>query len=125
MEYLFLKVSSHDTIFFFQPFTSLEMEVASVLKGSAESNLSNDSILTKEEEKALKAMSLEEVIIIKKSDNFFLKQHCNKEMFHIGSFLAVLLFQAKERRAELQKYRALLSYRETKARRQNKIKSKK
>lgn len=36
-----------------------------------------------------------------------------------------VIFQARERLAELRKHRALLSYRETKARWRNKIKSKK
>ncbi|XP_041352481.1 uncharacterized protein LOC121370976 [Gigantopelta aegis] len=74
-----------------KPFTPLEIEVAALLKGS-QNVLKNKKELTPAEERALKAMSLEE---------------------------------AKERRAELQRYRALMSYRETKAKRQKKIKSKK
>ncbi|XP_052088938.1 U3 small nucleolar RNA-associated protein 14 homolog A-like isoform X1 [Mytilus californianus] len=74
-----------------KPRTSLEVEVASLLKGS-ENVVSNKQELTPAEEKALKAMSLEE---------------------------------AGERLAELRKHRALLSYKETKARWRNKIKSKK
>ncbi|XP_064629730.1 U3 small nucleolar RNA-associated protein 14 homolog A-like [Lineus longissimus] len=75
----------------FQPRTPLELEVAKMLHGS-DHVLSKERMLTRAEERALKAMNLEE---------------------------------AKARRAELQKYRALLSYKEAKARRQNKIKSKK
>ena len=39
--------------------------------------------------------------------------------------MCVIVIQARERRAELMKYRALLSYKEAKARWQGKIKSKK
>ncbi|KAK2159152.1 hypothetical protein LSH36_157g01027 [Paralvinella palmiformis] len=71
-----------------QPKTALETEVAALL---GEHKPDPEKVLTPAEEKALKAMSIEE---------------------------------ACQRRAELQKYRALLSYKESKARRQNKIKSK-
>ncbi|XP_033741241.1 uncharacterized protein LOC117328027 [Pecten maximus] len=74
-----------------KPRTPLEMEVAALLQGSPNIPTKNKE-LTKAEEKALQAMSIEE---------------------------------AKERRAELQKHRALLSYKESKARWQKKIKSKK
>ncbi|XP_013403803.1 LOW QUALITY PROTEIN: U3 small nucleolar RNA-associated protein 14 homolog A-like [Lingula anatina] len=74
----------------FQPRTPLEKEIATLLHGS-QNVMMQEKALTAAEEKALKAMSLEE---------------------------------AKTRRAELQKYRALLSYKEAKSRRQNKIKSK-
>ncbi|XP_074662422.1 U3 small nucleolar RNA-associated protein 14 homolog A-like [Tubulanus polymorphus] len=74
----------------FQAQTPLEKEIAALL-GTSSHIIPTDHTLTKAEERALKAMSLEE---------------------------------ARMRRAELQKYRALLSYKEAKARRQNKIKSK-
>ncbi|XP_060077158.1 U3 small nucleolar RNA-associated protein 14 homolog A-like [Ylistrum balloti] len=74
-----------------KPRTPLEMEVAALLQGSQNVPTRNKE-LTKAEEKALQAMSIEE---------------------------------ARERRSELQKHRALLSYKESKARWQKKIKSKK
>lgn len=71
--------------------TPLEEEIAELLRGS-EHVLTQDRELTPAEEKALKAMSVEE---------------------------------AKLRHKNLQRMRALLSYKEAKARRQSKIKSKK
>ncbi|KAL3881431.1 hypothetical protein ACJMK2_027873 [Sinanodonta woodiana] len=74
----------------FQPHTPLELEIAALLRGSK--NIpSKKKELTRAEEEALRAMSLEE---------------------------------AQERRAELQKHRALLSYKEAKSRWQKRIKSK-
>ncbi len=74
----------------FEPHSSLEKEVAALLSDSS-NTLRPKAVLTPAEERALRAMSLEE---------------------------------AKIRRAELQKHRALLSYQGAKARRQKKIKSK-
>ncbi|ESO89301.1 hypothetical protein LOTGIDRAFT_183349 [Lottia gigantea] len=74
----------------FQPRTPLEREIALLLHGSDNVECQT-KMLTKAEERALKAMSLEE---------------------------------AKERRAELMKFRALMTYSETRFRRQKKIKSK-
>ncbi|KAL5010291.1 hypothetical protein ScPMuIL_012596 [Solemya velum] len=74
----------------FKPQTPLELEVAVLLQGS-QSVHHQKAELTRAEEKALQAMSLEE---------------------------------AQERRAELQKYRALMSYKEARARWQKRIKSK-
>lgn len=74
-----------------KPRTSLELEVAALLK-SSENVPKEGKELTPAEERALKAMDLEE---------------------------------AKERLAELRKHRALLSYKEAKAKWQKRIKSKK
>ncbi|KAK6171222.1 hypothetical protein SNE40_019457 [Patella caerulea] len=74
----------------FQARTPLEREIAMLLHGSDYVE-KQTKMLTPAEERALKAMSLEE---------------------------------AKERRAELNKYRALMTYSEAKFRRQKKIKSK-
>ncbi|ELU04906.1 hypothetical protein CAPTEDRAFT_219753 [Capitella teleta] len=76
----------------YAPHTSLELEVENLLRGSQTEGLNEDKMLTADEEKALRAMSLEE---------------------------------AKERRDLLRKHRALLSYKEAKARYQKRIKSKK
>lgn len=75
----------------FKVTTPLEQQVYKLLKGSKH-NENRTKALTKAEEDALSAMSLQE---------------------------------ARVRRAELQKHRALLSYYEAKCRRQSKIKSKK
>lgn len=74
----------------FKPRTPLEIEVAALLN-DGDHIVPTKKILTRAEERALEAMSIEE---------------------------------AKKRRAELRKYRALMSYAQTKAKRRKKIKSK-
>ena len=101
-----------------QPRTPLEEEVAAVLRGSAHVLERSNKELTEEEEKALLAMDLEEVGV-----HPHVKQ-CNW-WFHFLPCYISIVFQAKERRHELQKLRALQSYYEMKCRRMKKIKSKK
>ncbi|KAL4232806.1 U3 small nucleolar RNA-associated protein 14 A [Mactra antiquata] len=76
----------------FEPRTPLEQEVAALLRGSDNIIHGENQELTPAEQRALKAMDLQE---------------------------------AKMRRLELMKHRALMSYKEEKAKRQKKIKSKK
>jgi hypothetical protein len=56
-------------IFFFQPRTPLEEEIASVLQNSSQMLEREDKELSLEEEEALKNMSLEEVCALNTSSN--------------------------------------------------------
>lgn len=98
-----------------QPKTPMEVEIAEALQTS-KNVMTQKRELTVAEEEALKAMSLEEVGLIQRFPTF------------VVVFINIIIlehFQAVRRRNELRRMRSLQSYQEAKARRQNKIKSKK
>ncbi len=92
-----------------QPQSEFEREIASVLADSRNVEMEGEE-LTRAEREALTQLSLEEV-----SPHTFIHTHT----------VGVVTTQATERRKELLKMRALMTYYEQKAKRTKKIKSKK
>ena len=71
------------------------------------------------------SLELEVAAMLGGSDSAVLDEETLLTPAEMKAMAAMSVAEARLRRHELQKYRALLSYKETKARRQNKIKSKK
>lgn len=97
--------------------TPLEQEIFGLLHRTQQPI--TDPLLTPEETASLQAMSLEEVSALPPCRALAL----NASSWRLPSLCAP--WQARQRRAELQKARALQSYYEAKARREKRIKSKK
>lgn len=84
-----------------------------------------DPLLTPVEKASLKAMSLEEVSVTGPLTSTSLLSSFPVSALGPSVTVSAVCLQAKMRRAELQRARALQSYYEAKARREKKIKSKK